>query len=133
MYKVRILIIFTAVGISFLCRWRFPQASGSITWSASACSWSPSGRRRGRRRQSFQSDWLWENNFVTSLGAGGLLAFSAAALVKMAAERAGALRQAAAAQGRKLSAAHWVVKLPASMGWGGLRLPGFDARRPSPG
>ena len=119
-YRLRILIIFTAIGISFL----IPLEISASIWIYYlfgiglflVAFWTAAGATMA----SFPSDWLWENNFVTSLGAGGLLAYSAAALVKMAAERAGALRQAAAAQGRRLSAAQWAVKLPAGMGWGGL-------------
>ena len=101
-------------------RWRSPRASGFTTWSASVMFLVAFWTAAGATVKSFPSDWLWENHFVTSLGAGGLLAYSAAALVKMVADRAGALRQAAAAQGRRLGAADWAVKLPASMGWGGL-------------
>jgi hypothetical protein len=120
MYRVRILILFTAIGISFL----IPLEISASIWIYHLVSvflflvaiWTAAGATI----RSFPSDWLWENNFVTSLGAGGLLAYSAAVLVKMLGERAGTLRQAAAAQGRRLSGAQWAVKLPLSMGWSGL-------------
>ena len=119
-YKLRILIIFTAIGISYL----IPLEISASIWIYYLVSiglfliafWTAAGATV----KSFPSDWLWENNFVSSLGAGGLLIYSAAALAKMVAERAGALRQTAAMQGRRLSAGEWAVKLPASMGWGGL-------------
>ncbi len=41
----------------------------------------------GASVKSFSSDWLWENHFVSSLGAGGLLAYSAASLTKVVIER----------------------------------------------
>jgi hypothetical protein len=117
-YKLRIQVIFTAIGISFL----IPLEISASIWTYYLAGigmflvaiWTAAGATV----TSFQSDWLWENHFVTSLGAGGLLAYSAAALVKMVADRADALRQAA--KGRRLGAADWAVKLPASMGWGGL-------------
>ena len=120
MYKFRILIIFTAIGISFL----IPLEISASIWIYYLATiglfliafWTAAGATV----KSFPSDWLWENNFVTGMGAGGLLAYSAAALAKMVAERAGALRQTAAAHGRRLSVGDWAVKLPASMGWGGL-------------
>ena len=109
MYRVRILVIFTAIGIGFL----IPLEISASIWIYYVVSvvlfllamWTAAGATI----RSFPSDWLWENNFVTALGAGGLLAYSAAALVKLAAERASAIRQTAAAQGRRLSAARWAV------------------------
>jgi hypothetical protein len=120
MYRVRILIIFTAIGIGFL----IPLEISASIWIYYLVSvalfllaiWTAAGATI----RSFPSDWLWENNFVSALGAGGLLAYSAAALAKLAAERASAIRQAAAAQGRRLSAARWAAEVAASMGWGGL-------------
>ena len=119
-FGFRFLIIFTAIGISFL----IPLEISASIWIYYLIGmllfliafWTAAGATM----ESFPSNWLWENHFVSSLGAGGLLAYSAAALVKLVIERAGALRQAAAAQGRRLGAAGWAVKLPASMGWGGL-------------
>ena len=120
MYRMRILVIFTAIGISFL----IPLEISASIWIYYLVSiglfliafWTAAGATV----KSFPSDWLWENNFVTSLGAGGCWPTRPRALAKMVAERAAALRQAAAAQGRRLSAGDWAVKLPASMGWGGL-------------
>jgi hypothetical protein len=119
-FSLRFLIMFTAIGISFL----IPLEISASIWiyyllgmgMFLVAFWTAAGATM----TSFQTNWLWENHFVSSLGAGGLLTYSAAALVKIVAERAGALRQAAAAQGRRLGAANWAVKLPASMGWGGL-------------
>ena len=119
-FGLRFLIMFTAIGIGFL----IPLEISASIWIYYLLGmgmfllafWTAAGATM----ESFQSNWLYENHFVSSLGAGGLLAYSAAALVKMVADRAGALRQAAAAQGRKLNAIDWAVKLPASMGWGGL-------------
>jgi hypothetical protein len=119
-FGLRFLIMFTAIGIGFL----IPLEISASIWIYYLLGmvlflvafWTAAGATMS----SFQSNWLWENHFVSSLGAGGLLAYSAAALVKMVADRAGALRQAAVAQGRRLGAAGWAVKLPGSMGWGGL-------------
>ena len=119
-FGFRFLIIFTAIGISFL----IPLEISASIWIYYLLGmvlfliafWTAAGATM----ESFPSNWLWENQFVSSLGAGGLLAYSAAALVKLVVERAAALRQAAAAQGQRLAAKDWAVKLPASMGWGGL-------------
>ena len=119
-FGFRFLIIFTAIGISFL----IPLEISASIWIYYLIGmvlfliafWTAAGATM----ESFPSNWLWENHFVSSLGAGGLLAYSAAALVKLVVERAAALRQAAAAQGQRLAAKDWAVKLPASMGWGGL-------------
>ncbi len=117
-YKLRILVIFTAIGISFLIPLEISASIWIYYLAGIAMFLVAFWTAAGASVTSFQSDWLWENHFVTSLGAGGLLAYSAAALVKMVADRAEALRQAA--KGRRLGAADWAVRLPASMGWGGL-------------
>ncbi len=119
-FGLRFLIMFTAIGIGFL----IPLEISASIWiyyllgmgMFLVAFWTAAGATM----ESFQSNWLYENHFVSSLGAGGLLAYSSAALVKMVADRAGALRQAAAARGQRLAAKDWAVKLPASMGWGGL-------------
>jgi len=85
--SLRFCIIFVAVGIGFL----LPLEISFSLWIHKIIAlllfliviWMGIGGSEN----AFPTDWLWNNNFLTALGAGGLLAFSAAHMVKLACDR----------------------------------------------
>ena len=110
-YNLRFVVIFTAMGLAFL----LPQEISRSLWIyhltglslLMAAIWFGVG---GSVR-SFRSDWLVENHFVSSLGAGGLMAFSANHLMKVSLDRWANAKRTATKSG-------WVAILHL-IGWGG--------------
>lgn len=84
MGDLKFIIIFTAITIGFL----LPQDISFSLWVYKlfglglflAAIWTGLGGSVA----AFPSDWVRENNFVTGLGAGGLLAFSVSYITKLA-------------------------------------------------
>jgi len=111
-----IMITFTAVGIGFLLPldisrslWVYTVIALAMTMIAIWCAVASSTR-------AFTSDWLWENNFASSLGSGGLLAFSATCLGKLVHERWATTRE----RRPELAGAPLVGRFLLSFGSGGL-------------
>lgn len=85
-YGLSFTIIFTAIGIGFLLPlqisfslWFYRLVNLFLFLIAIWCA-------VGSSLKAFPSEWMWENNFVSSLGAGGLLAFAAVCLFKLVRE-----------------------------------------------
>lgn len=86
LWQMHFLIVFTAIGISFLLPtqvsfsiWFYFLVGKSIIL---ICSWLG----YGRTGKDFPADWLWQTNPVTSMGAGGIMLFSAISLWRCLAE-----------------------------------------------
>jgi hypothetical protein len=124
-YQFGILIIFVAVGIGFL----LPLEISASIWiyylmamgMFLVCFWTAAAASV----KSFSSDWLWENHFVSALGAGGLLAYSAAALTKMVIERvqdSGTMGEEAEVEARAWRIVGWdgllfIASIVICLGW----------------
>ena len=107
------LIIFTAVGIAFL----LPTETSFSIWSyyllglgvIVMATWLG----HGSTLNDFPSDWLWQNNPVTALGAGGFLAFAGYVLVRAI---------IAYLDQRRGDATWWTLRLGAPAMWGLLSI-----------
>jgi hypothetical protein len=116
-----IYFIFIAVGIAFLLPL---EISGSI-WKYSLLSigaimvaiWMAAGSSS----RSFPSDWLWDNSFVSALGAGGMLAFAATYLLKAVMERWGFAREWNDERNAK-GFFPFLIAFLRAFGWGGVLL-----------
>jgi hypothetical protein len=114
-----IYFIFIAVGIAFLLPL---EISGSI-WMYNLMSigaimvaiWTAAGSSS----RSFTSDWLWENSFMSALGAGGMLAFAATYLFKAVLERWSFAREWNDERG-KAGFFSFLISFLRAFGWGGI-------------
>jgi len=84
---LHIVIIFTAIGIGFLLPleisfslWIYHLIKLGMFLVAIWCAF-------GASVASFQSEWIYQNHFVSAMGGGGLLAFAAVCLAKVVVER----------------------------------------------
>jgi hypothetical protein len=109
-------IIFTAIGIAFLLPlevsfslWAYRIIGLLLFLIAIWCAF-------GSSVKAFPSDWLWQNNFVSSLGAGGLLAFATICLLKLIQDRWAAAREKC----RRRDGLALLFAFIFSFGWGGL-------------
>lgn len=111
--------IFVAVGIAYL----LPLQISSSMWIYNLGSiglimvgiWTAAGTSA----RSFPSDWLWENSFVSALGAGGMLAFAASYLIKAVHERWVFAREWGEREGQ-VGFARFFGRFLLEFGWGGV-------------
>ncbi len=113
-FRLVIMFTFTAIGIGFLLPLDISRSLWGYFLVAIGLLMVAIWLAFGSSVRSFPSDWLWENSFLTSLGAGGLLAFSASILVKLVAEKWSVARERA-----KSSGANAFGGFIRSFGWGG--------------
>ena len=109
------LFIFTAVGIGYLLPLEISFSLWGYHIFALMCIMVAIWTGAGASSSSFPSGFLMENNFITSLGGGGLLAFSAVYLVKMVMDR----WTTASEEGGSPTGWQWATRLFRAIGWGG--------------
>jgi len=114
--RLIVLISFTTIGIGFLLPldisrslWLYFLVALAMMMIAIWCAVAASSR-------AFVSEWLFENHFISSLGAGAMLAFSASCLGKLVYERWAATRE----QSPEVAGVPFVGRFLLSFGSGGL-------------
>ena len=85
-FSLSFLVIFTAIGIAFLLPTDVSFSIWFYFWIAKVLILAAIWMGYGRTGSDFPSDWLWDSNAITSMGAGGMLLFSAICLWRCLAE-----------------------------------------------
>ncbi|MAE62409.1 MAG: hypothetical protein CMJ49_13765 [Planctomycetaceae bacterium] len=118
-YNLAFLVIFTAVGVAFLLPLEI-SFSTWFYWLAGKCVvlalvWMGYGTNMA----DFHTDWLWMNNPMSGMGAGGIIVFSAISLYRSLREyfRLGAGRSAAQRWRLALPVIALVICLGVLIGW----------------
>ncbi len=105
------LISFVAIGIGFLLPLEISASLWIYHFAGLFLFFIAIRAAVGASVKSFTSDWLWDNHFVSSLGAGGLLAFAGVTLAKLILDKY--------AQARDRAARFGLGRFLRSFGWGG--------------
>ena len=117
-YPLMFVVVFTAIGVGFLLPLEISKSLWVYSVAALGMLMVAIWMLFGSSVRAFPSDFLAENNFVSSLGGGGLLAFAAILLGKLAAERW------AAARARGGDRRQTTVAFLFELGWPGVGLLG---------
>jgi len=117
-YRLVFNIIFTAVGIGFLLPLEVSKSLWMYFVAALGLMMGAIWLAFGASTRSFPSDYFVENNFISSLGAGGLMAFAAVLLARAFMDRWTEARGRTEDGGR----GRVVAEFLRCMGWSGVGL-----------
>ncbi len=81
-FDLRFIIFFTAIGIAFLLSTEISFSVWFYFWVGKLLVLVAVWMGYGQSGQDFPADWIWETNFVTSIGVGALFFFSAVTLLR---------------------------------------------------
>ena len=81
-FQLKFIIFFTAIGIAFLLPTEISFSVWFYFWVGKLLVLVAVWMGHGQTGEDFAADWIWETNFVTSIGVGALFFFSTVTLLR---------------------------------------------------